>query len=71
MIKAIFIRNCQNQSSSYESLFFKLALNISLILLFHFVFYLLDISRDSDSGYTIYGLMIYFILYCWAVSFLY
>ena len=68
-IKAIFIRNSQNQSSSYKSLFFKLALNISLILLFHFVVYLLDISRDSDSGYTIYGLMIYFILYCWAVSF--
>ena len=64
MLKAIFIRNSQNQSSSYKSLFFKLELNISLILLFHFIVYLLDISRDSDSGYTIYGLMIYFILYC-------
>ena len=66
--KTIFIRNSKNQSSSFKSLFFKLALNIGLILLFHFVVYLLGI--DKDLAYTIYyGLMIYFILYCWAVSF--
>ena len=65
--KTIFIRNNKNQSSSFKSLFFKLALNIGLILLFHFVVYLLGIDRDL--AYTIYGLMIYFILYCWAVSF--
>ena len=65
--KTIFIRNSKNQSSSFKSLFFKLALNIGLILLFHFVVYLLGIDRDL--AYTIYGLMIYFILYCWAVSF--
>lgn len=65
--KTIFIRNNKNQSSSFKSLFFKLALNIVLILLFHFVVYLLGIDRDL--AYTIYGLMIYFILYCWAVSF--
>lgn len=74
--KAIFIRNSKNQSSSFKSLFFKLALNIGLILLFHFVVYLLSIYyRDLEYttlayylAYTIYGLMIYFILYCWAVS---
>lgn len=65
--KTIFIHNSKNQSSSFKSLFFKLALNIGLILLFHFVVYLLGIDRDL--AYTIYGLMIYFILYCWAVSF--
>lgn len=65
--KTIFIRNSKNQLSSFKSLFFKLALNIGLILLFHFVVYLLGIDRDL--AYTIYGLMIYFILYCWAVSF--
>ena len=65
--KTISIRNSKNQSSSFKSLFFKLALNIGLILLFHFVVYLLGIDRDL--AYTIYGLMIYFILYCWAVSF--
>lgn len=36
-------------------------------MLFHFVVYLLGI--DEDLRYTIYGLVIYFILYCWAVSF--
>lgn len=65
--KTIFICNSKNQSSSFKSLFFKLALNIGLILLFHFIVYLLGI--DEDLRYTIYGLMIYFILYCWAVSF--